>query len=94
LGKDFTTIAPARRHGSTYIGQHSAGDSRNPQGCGVNVQGDSQHAASYVAANSLRVDQGRRSDDNADAHIGGQMHVWHHGHLLNIGRAPEAFDGL
>jgi hypothetical protein len=94
LRYDRTAIAPAGRHGPAEIGQDLPGDSRSFQRRSLKVQPHRQHPTSYVASDSLRIDQMRRGDDQADAHVGGQMNVGHYGYLLNIGGAPEAFDRL
>jgi hypothetical protein len=94
LTDDLTAVASAGRHNSTESGQHPRGESRRLQARRIYIQRHSQHAGSDVAPNCLRVDERRRGNDNGDAHVRGQMHVWHDRDLLNIGPTSEALNSL
>ena len=61
---------------------------------GFHVEGDGQHAAADVATDSLRIDQVRGGDDDADADVGREVHVRHDRDLLDVRRVPEALDRL
>jgi hypothetical protein len=87
-------IPATRWHGAADSSEDSAGYPRILDCGGFSVEANRQHAAPYVAAYGLRIDQVRRRNDHADADVCSEMHVWHDGNLLDVWRASEALDRL
>jgi hypothetical protein len=56
------------------------------------VEAEHQHAAADVAADGLRVGRVRRSDDRADAHVFGEVHVGHHRDVVHARSLGESFE--
>jgi hypothetical protein len=95
LGWSHDCLAPissTRGHSAAESSEDSASYSRIFQRGRFNVEANREHAAADVTAYGLRIDQVRRRDDHADADIRSEMNVWHHGYLLDVWRASEAFD--
>jgi hypothetical protein len=87
-------MPPPRRNRRAEPGKDLGGDSRIAKRVGIGVHGDGEHAAADVSADGLRVDQRRRGDDDANADLFGKVHVGHHRDVVDVGRAPQAVDGL
>src|SRR5215831_14194069 len=81
-------------HSTTKFGQDCPGHFRVSERRSIGIQSHGEHAATNITSDSLRVDQMRSRYGNADAHVGGQMHVGHYGYLLNVWGASEAFNRL
>jgi len=56
LRNSSATVAPASWHSPAQFAQHLSGRSWIVQSCVIHIGGHSQHAASYVAPDRLRID--------------------------------------
>jgi hypothetical protein len=56
LRNSFATVAPASWQSATQFAQHLSGRSWIVQSCVIHIGGHSQHAASNVAPDGLRID--------------------------------------
>jgi hypothetical protein len=87
-------IPPTSGHSAAESSEDSASCPRIFERGRFHVEANRQHAATYVATDSLRIDQPRCRDNHADADICSKMHVWHDDYLLDVRRASEALDRL
>jgi hypothetical protein len=72
--------------------ENLASDSRLSDRRRFGVEGNGQHAAANIPADSLRIQEFARGNGHTDAYILGQMHIGHHSNALHIWRASQALD--
>ncbi len=81
------------RDGSIEAGQHRGRGALVVEHRGLGVEGDGRHAAPDVSADRGGVEGAARGDHRADAHVGRQVDVRHHGDPPDVVAPREALEG-